>query len=60
MSAGTVEVSVVGATGGATRVEVTYDVTALSDAYAGELGAFAAGFAETIGGWEDLIAAALR
>ncbi len=27
---------------------------------AGDLGAFAAGFAETIGGWGDLITAALR
>ena len=59
VTAGTVEVRVIAATAGATSVEVTYDLTALSDAGAAELAAFAAGFDDTIGAWEDLIAAAL-
>jgi hypothetical protein len=44
---------------GATVAEVGYDVTALSEAAAGELAAFAAAYADEMAEWERDIAAAL-
>jgi hypothetical protein len=54
-SAGTVEVRLRGSDARETQVDVTYDVTALTDAGDAELDAFASTFQQSIGSWEDLI-----
>jgi hypothetical protein len=59
-AAGTVAVSVLEAGDAATRVRVTYDLTALSDAGRAWLADFAAGYAAEIAEWEAAIAAATQ
>jgi hypothetical protein len=58
-AAGTVEVRLRGSDARRTEVEVTYDLTALTEDGAGELDAFAARYGDEIGEWETAIAAAL-
>jgi hypothetical protein len=60
MTAGTVAVEVVGSPERSTRVRVTYDLTALTNAGEVWLRAFDAHFDTTIGAWSSEIAAALR
>jgi hypothetical protein len=60
MTAGTVAVEVVGSHERSTRVRVTYDLTALTNAGEVWLRAFDAHFDTTIGAWSSEIAAALR
>ena len=55
-AAGTVEVRVRYADEDETRLEVTYDLTALTDDGAAELEDFATVFQQEIGSWEGLIA----
>jgi len=55
LSAGTVELRVRGSDARETRIDVTYDLTALTEAADAELDDFAAGFQQEIGSWEGLI-----
>src|SRR4051794_27378406 len=59
VAAGTVEVAAVGGGPQSTRVSVTYDLTALSDAGADWLAGFERDYEAEIGAWERHIAAAL-
>ena len=54
-AAGTVEVRVRDSDASETRLDVTYDLTALTDEGAAELEEFAAAFQEDIGSWEGMI-----
>ena len=58
-AAGTVEARRRAADGGSTQVDITYDLSALSDAGAAELDAFAAGYERDIGAWQQAIESAL-
>jgi hypothetical protein len=60
MTAGTVEVDVVGSGEHSARVRVTYDLTALTSAGEHWLEAFDADYDTAIGGWSTEIAAALQ
>ncbi|MGN6169720.1 MAG: hypothetical protein ACTHQQ_16345 [Solirubrobacteraceae bacterium] len=60
MTAGTIAVDVLGSTDGATRVRVTYDLTALSEAGETWLEAFAKHYETEIAAWSREIDAALK
>jgi hypothetical protein len=60
MTAGTVTVDVVGSDKHSTRIRVTYDLTALTDAGESWLDAFDADYDTMIGGWSTEIATALQ
>ena len=60
MTAGTVAVDVVGSSEHSTRVQVTYDLTALTSAGESWLEMFDADYDTAIGGWSTEIAAGLR
>jgi hypothetical protein len=60
MTAGTVAVEVVGSHERSTRVRVTYDLTALTNAGEGWLRAFDSHIDTTIGAWSTEIGVALR
>jgi hypothetical protein len=55
LTAGTVEVRLRGSDARETQVDITYDVTALTEAGDAELDGFASTFEQTIGSWEELI-----
>jgi hypothetical protein len=55
LSAGTVEVRLRGSDARETELDVTYDLTALTEEGEAELDHFAATFQREIGSWEDLI-----
>jgi hypothetical protein len=59
MTAGTIAVEVLGSHNGATRVRVSYDLTALSAAGESWLEAFDAGYETEIAAWSNDIAAAI-
>jgi hypothetical protein len=60
MTAGTIAVDILGSKDGATRVRVTYDLTALTAAGSTWLEAFAKHYETGIGEWSDEIDAALQ
>lgn len=60
MTAGTIAVDILGSENGATRVRVTYDLTALTAAGRTWLEAFAKHYETGIGEWSHEIDAALR
>jgi hypothetical protein len=60
MTAGTIAVEILGSANGATRVRVTYDLTALSAAGRTWLEAFAKHYETGIGEWSHEIDAALQ
>ena len=60
MTAGTIAVEILGSANGATRVRVTYDLTALTAAGSTWLEAFAEHYETGIGEWSDEIDAALQ
>jgi hypothetical protein len=60
MTAGTVAVDILGSKDGATRVRVTYDLTALTAAGSTWLEAFAGHYESGIGEWSQEIDAALQ
>jgi hypothetical protein len=60
MTAGTVAVDVVGSGEHATRLRVTYDLTALTSAGESWLDGFDAEYDSAIGGWSTAIAAGLQ
>jgi hypothetical protein len=60
MTAGTIAVDILGSENGATRVRVTYDLTALTAAGGTWLEAFAKHYETGIGEWSHEIDAALR
>ena len=57
--AGIVEVRQRRADASSTQLEITYDLTAPTDAGATELDSFAAGYQEEIGGWRAAIEATI-